>query len=108
MEAEANTGRSLYQKLNSWANGTGKWKRITKEFFIIQVLRPHIFEHSVTHICDNTYTAKSMDRVMDMHHGCNLSWLEDFLLIEPNYIRKEAHMVLILSQARAQRDRDRN
>jgi chromosome segregation ATPase len=24
MEAEANEGRSLYQKLNSWANGTGK------------------------------------------------------------------------------------
>jgi chromosome segregation ATPase len=72
MEAEVNTGRSLFQKLNSWANGAGKWKRIAQELFRIQVLRPHIIEHSVTHIRDNTYTAKSMARVMDMHHGFNL------------------------------------
>jgi chromosome segregation ATPase len=86
MEAETNAGLSLYQKLNSWANGTGKWKRIAKELFRIQVLRPHIIEHSVTHIRDNTYTAKSMARVMDLHHGFNLSGLDAFLLVEPNYM----------------------
>jgi predicted nucleic acid-binding Zn-ribbon protein len=86
MEAEANAGRSLFQKLNSWANGTGKWKRIAQELFRIQVLRPHIIEHSVTHIRDNTYTAKSMARVMDLHHGFNLSGLDAFRLVEPNYM----------------------
>jgi hypothetical protein len=54
--------------------------------FRIQVLRPHIIEHSVTHIRDNTYIAKSMARVMDMHHGFKLSGLDAFRLVEPNYM----------------------
>jgi hypothetical protein len=86
MEAEANAGRSLFQKLNLLANGAGKWKRIAKELFRIQVLRPHIIEHSVTHICDNTYTAKSMARVVDLHHGFNLSGIDAFRLVEPTYM----------------------
>jgi hypothetical protein len=86
MEAEENAGRSLFQKLNSWANGAGKWKRIAQELFKVQVLRPHIIEHSVTHIRDNTYTAKYMSRVMDLHHGFNLSGLDAFCLVEPNYM----------------------
>jgi hypothetical protein len=86
MEAETNAERSLYQKLNPWANGIGKWKKIAKYLFGIQVLRPHIIEHSVTHICDNTYTAKSMARVMDLHHGFNLNGLGTFRLVEPNYM----------------------
>jgi hypothetical protein len=86
MEAEANAGRLLFQKLNSWANGADKWKRIANEFFRIQVLRPHIIEHSVTHIHDNTYTAKYMARVMDLHHVFNLSGLDAFRLVEPNYM----------------------
>jgi chromosome segregation ATPase len=86
MEAEANAGRSLFQKLNSWAYGAGKWKRIAKELFRIQVLRPHIFEHSVTHIRDNTYTDKSMARLMDLHHGFNLGGLDAFRLVGPNYM----------------------
>jgi hypothetical protein len=89
MEAEADEGRSLYQKLNSRTNGTGKWKRIAKELFIIQVLRPHIIEHSVTHIRDNTYTAKSISRVMDLHHGFNLSGFDAFRLVEPNCTREK-------------------
>jgi hypothetical protein len=54
--------------------------------FRIQVLRPNIIEHSVTHIRDNTYTAKSVAKVMDFHHGFNLSGLDAFRLVEPNYM----------------------
>jgi hypothetical protein len=86
MEAEANEGRSLYQKLNLWANGTEKWKRIAKELFRIQVLRPHIIEHSVTHIHDNMYTPKYTTRVMGLHHGLNLRGLDAFRLVDPNYM----------------------
>jgi hypothetical protein len=46
MDAEANAGQSLFQKLHSWANGAGKWKRISKELFRIQVIRPHVIPAS--------------------------------------------------------------
>jgi hypothetical protein len=86
MEAKRDGGPSLYQKLNSWGNGTGKWERIAKEFFRIQVLRPPLINHSVTHICDNTYTSKSMAQVMDLYHGFNLRGSDVFHLVEPNYM----------------------
>jgi hypothetical protein len=86
MEEEVNEGRPLYQKINSWANDTCKWKRIAQELFRIQLLRPHIIDHYVTHIRDNTYGGKSMTIVMDLYHGFNLSGIDVFCLVEPNYI----------------------
>jgi hypothetical protein len=89
MEAEKNGGRSLYQKLNPWENGNAKWKIIAKELFRIQVIIPHLINHSVTHIHDNTYTAKCMTRVMNLHHGFNLCGLDAFHLVEPSYMGEQ-------------------
>jgi chromosome segregation ATPase len=86
MEAETNQGRSLFQNLNSWANGTCKWKRIAEELFRLQALSPHIINHSVTHNHNTIYTSKSMARVMDLHHGFNISGIDAFCHVEPNHM----------------------
>jgi hypothetical protein len=74
----------------SKAQFLGKWymqmEENSKRVVQNKLLRPHIIEHSVTHIRDNTYTARSMARVMDLHHVFNLSGLNAFRLVEPNYM----------------------
>jgi hypothetical protein len=59
---------------------------MAQELFRILLLRPHIIEHSVTHIRNNTYTDKSMARVMDLHHGFKLYGHDAFRPVEPNYM----------------------
>jgi hypothetical protein len=56
------------QKINSWRSGAGKWKKIARELFRIQILKPHLIRLAGGHIRDTTYIAKSMARVMDLCH----------------------------------------
>jgi hypothetical protein len=44
---------------------------------------------SVKNIRERTYTATSMARVMDLHHGFNLCGLDAFRFVEPTYLGHE-------------------
>jgi hypothetical protein len=77
------------QKLNAMTSGDGKWKRLAQQLFNIQIIKPHLMKLSVKNIHEKTYTATSMARVMDLHHGVNLCGLDAFRLVEPAYLGHE-------------------
>jgi hypothetical protein len=87
--SQSNEDRTLMQKLNAMTSGDGKWKRLAYQLFNIQILKPHLIKLSVKNIREKTYTATSMARVMDLHHGFNLCGLDAFRLVEPAYLGHE-------------------
>jgi hypothetical protein len=80
---EREEDRTLLQNLYSWTSGEGKWKKLPCQLFSIQILGPHFIKLSFTRIRENTYTAKSIARVMGMHHGFKLCGLDAVSLVEP-------------------------
>jgi hypothetical protein len=86
---QSNKDRTLMQKLNAMTSGEGQLKRLAQKLFHIQILKPHLIKLSVKHICKKTYSATSMARVMDLHHGFNLYRLDSFRLLEPAYLGHE-------------------
>jgi hypothetical protein len=87
--SQSNENRTLMQKLNEMTSGDGKWKRLAQQLFHIQILKPHLIKLSVKLIREKIYTATSMARVMDLHHGFNLCGLDAFHLVEPAYLGHE-------------------
>jgi hypothetical protein len=66
LAGERDEDTSLLQKLNSWMSGERKSKKMWCQLFRVQIVMPHLINTSVPHIRDNTHTAKSIPRVMDM------------------------------------------
>jgi hypothetical protein len=66
-----------------------KWKEIGKQIFHLQVLKLHLLRHAVTHIKQKMYTARSLARVVDLHHGSSLRGLDHLRLLEPTYLLDE-------------------
>jgi hypothetical protein len=81
--------KSLKEKVGSLVKGNRKWKGIGKQLFHLQVLKPNLMRHAVTHIKKKVYTTCSLDRVMDPHRGFNLCVLDHLRLVEPAYFRDE-------------------
>jgi hypothetical protein len=81
--------QSLFQKLNGWAIEQGERKRMARQLFQIEILRPHFIKMSFNNIRQNTYTPKSIARVMDLHQGFNLCGLDAFRFVEPAYVGPE-------------------
>jgi hypothetical protein len=75
--------------MGSLVKGNGKWKYIGKQLFHLQVLQPHLIRHAVTHVNQKLYTACSLARIMDLHHGFNLCELDHLCLVEPAYFHDE-------------------
>jgi hypothetical protein len=98
--SQSNEDRTLMQKLNAMKIGDGKWKRLAYQLFNIQILKPHSIKLSAKNILEKTYTATSMARVMDLHHGFNLCGLDAFRLVEPAYL---GHKHLIWSSSSVKR-----
>jgi hypothetical protein len=89
IEDEKKQKKSLKEKVGSLVKGNGKWKEIGKHLFHLQVLKPHLLHHAVTYIKQKVYTARSLARVMDLHHGFNLCGLDHLRLVEPAYLRDD-------------------
>jgi hypothetical protein len=75
--------------VGSLVKGNGKWKEIGKQLFHLQVLKHHLLRHAVTHIKQKVYTARSLARVVDLHHEFNLCGVDHLRLVEPAYFRDE-------------------
>jgi hypothetical protein len=74
--------RDVQSRLADADKRSGKWKRISQRLFHNIVLKPLLIQLTVKHIHYSVYTAHSMTRVMDLHHGFNLCGLENMRLIE--------------------------
>jgi hypothetical protein len=85
IEDDKKQNKSLKEKVGSLVKGNGKWKVIGKQLFHLQVLKPHLIIHAVTHIKKIVYTARSQAHIMDIHHGFNLCRLKHLRLVEPAY-----------------------
>jgi ABC-type phosphate/phosphonate transport system ATPase subunit len=79
---------SLYKRLDNYVGGRGKWKRIARELFSLSCIHNHLIDETVTHIRDNVYTPTSLAYVTDMHHGLNLTGIDNMHKIE--YAKKHA------------------
>jgi hypothetical protein len=73
---------SLYKRLDNYVGGRVKWKRIAWEIFSFSCIRNHLIDETVTHICDNVYTPTSLAYITDMHHGLNLTGIDNMRKIE--------------------------
>jgi hypothetical protein len=76
IEDDKKQKKSLNEKVGSLVEINGKWKEIVKQLFHLQVLKPHLILHAVTHIKQKVYTACFLARVVDLHHGLNLCGLD--------------------------------
>jgi hypothetical protein len=83
---------SLYKRLDNYIGGRGKWKRIVWELFSLSCIRNHIIDETVTHIRVNVYTPTSLAYVTDMHHGLNLTGIDNMRKIE--YAKKHVSKLL--------------
>jgi hypothetical protein len=72
LDDDASQKKSLRAKVGSLAKGARKWKGISKQ---LSVLKSYLIRHTATHIKKNAYTAESIARVMDLHHGFNVCGL---------------------------------
>jgi hypothetical protein len=80
---QSEADQSSFQKINVLTSGGNKWNTLACQLFRVQILRPFLVNLAVDNIRNNTYTTKSIARVMDMHHGCKLCDLDAMRLVEP-------------------------
>jgi ABC-type phosphate/phosphonate transport system ATPase subunit len=83
---------SRYKWLDNYVGGRGKWKRIAWELFSLSCVRNHLIDETVTHIRDNAYTPTSLAYVTDIHHGLNLTGIDNMHKIE--YAKKHSSKLL--------------
>jgi hypothetical protein len=83
---------SLYNRLDNYVGGRGKWKLIAWELFSLSCICNHLIDETVTYICDSVYTPTSLAYVTDMHHGLNLTGIDNMRKIE--YAKKYASKLL--------------
>jgi hypothetical protein len=58
----------------------------------LSCIRNHLIDETVTHIHDNVYTPTSLAYVTDMHHGLNLTGIDNMCKIE--YAKKHARKLV--------------
>jgi hypothetical protein len=86
------TKSSLYKRLDNYVGGRGKWTRIAWELFSLSCIRNHLIDETVTHIRENVYTPTSLAYVTDMHHGLNLTGIDNMRKID--YAKKHASKLI--------------